>query len=187
MKKIGKFIKNNLFGFIIGGIIFGGIGVVVADTIINSVSVAYKTTTVKGALDELYGLADTIPRIEALESWQHDNSLKIKENSGSSVCSSGSICKLASVTTTEEGYYLVRTMVGNTSNTDLTEYNYIYLDETHSSTIRNSTNNGGGTLNVWVGHIDAGVEVSVRTYGSLSTSPTYHGTIVLLYMGKDAS
>ena len=56
-RKIIKFIKNNLLGFVIGGLIFGSVGVI-ADTIINSSNVAYKTSTVKGALDELYGLAD---------------------------------------------------------------------------------------------------------------------------------
>ena len=42
---------------IIGGITLG-ITTVIADTIINSTSVAYKTTTVKAALDELYDIAD---------------------------------------------------------------------------------------------------------------------------------
>ena len=57
MKKIGKNTKLYLIGMIIGGITLG-ITTVIADTIINSTSVAYKTTTVKAALDELYDIAD---------------------------------------------------------------------------------------------------------------------------------
>ena len=55
MKKIGKNAKLYLIGMIIGGITLG-LTTVVADTIINSTNVAYKTTTVKAALDDLYGL-----------------------------------------------------------------------------------------------------------------------------------
>ena len=44
---------------LIGGIGFG-LTTVVADTIINSTSVDYKTTTVKAALDNLYNAADVI-------------------------------------------------------------------------------------------------------------------------------
>ena len=57
MKKIGKNGKLYLLGMLIGGIGFG-LTTVVADTIINSTSVAYKTTTVKAALDNLYDVAD---------------------------------------------------------------------------------------------------------------------------------
>ena len=57
MKKIGKNSKLYIIGMIVGGITLG-LTTVIADTIINSTNVAYKTTTVKAALDELYGLAD---------------------------------------------------------------------------------------------------------------------------------
>ncbi len=59
MKKVGKNGKLYLLGMLIGGIGFG-LTTVVADTIINSTSVAYKTTTVKAALDNLYNAADVI-------------------------------------------------------------------------------------------------------------------------------
>ena len=55
MKKIGKNAKLYLIGVIIGGITLG-LTTVVADTIINSTNVSYKTSTVKAALDDLYGL-----------------------------------------------------------------------------------------------------------------------------------
>ena len=58
MKKIGKSAKIYFIGMIIGGIALG-VSSVVADTIINSTSVAYKTTTVKAALDNLYDRSDT--------------------------------------------------------------------------------------------------------------------------------
>ena len=53
MKEI---IKNNLFGFILGALLFGGISTVVATTILSS-SVSYTNnnqTTVESALNELY-------------------------------------------------------------------------------------------------------------------------------------
>ena len=63
MKKIGKFIKNNIIGFIIGVIISGA--TVYAATVASS-SVSYSNTnsgssatTVKAALDELYTRANT--------------------------------------------------------------------------------------------------------------------------------
>ena len=60
MKKIGKNAKLYLIGMIIGGITLG-LTTVIADTIINSTNVSYKTSTVKAALDDLYGLtADDI-------------------------------------------------------------------------------------------------------------------------------
>ena len=60
MKKVGKSIKVYFIGMIIGGITLG-LTTVVADTIINSINVSYKTSTVKAALDDLYGLtADDI-------------------------------------------------------------------------------------------------------------------------------
>ena len=60
MKKVGKNAKLYLIGMIIGGMTLG-LTTVIADTIINSTNVSYKTTTVKAALDDLYGLtADDI-------------------------------------------------------------------------------------------------------------------------------
>ncbi len=60
MKKVGKNAKLYLIGMILGGITLG-LTTVVADTIINSTNVSYKTSTVKAALDDLYGLtADDI-------------------------------------------------------------------------------------------------------------------------------
>ena len=55
MKKIGKNAKLYLIGMIMGGMTLG-LTTVIADTIINSTNVSYKTTTVKAALDDLYGL-----------------------------------------------------------------------------------------------------------------------------------
>lgn len=72
MKKIGKNAKLYLLGMLTGGIGFG-LTTVAADTIINSGSVAYKTTTVKAALDNLYEAADLKPRVEALESYFNNN------------------------------------------------------------------------------------------------------------------
>ncbi len=60
MKKIIKIIKDNILGFILGAILFGGIGTVVATTILSS-SVSYTNnnqTTVEGALNELYGMVN---------------------------------------------------------------------------------------------------------------------------------
>ena len=56
--KIGKRWKNAklyLIGMIIGGITLD-LAKVIADTIINSPNIFYKTNTVKAALDDLYGL-----------------------------------------------------------------------------------------------------------------------------------
>lgn len=58
MKKIWKNGKLYIIGIIIVGIAIG-LTTVVADTIINSTSIAYKTTTVKAALDELYEKANS--------------------------------------------------------------------------------------------------------------------------------
>lgn len=58
MKKVGKSAKVYFIGMLIGGIALG-VSTVIADTIINSTSVAYKTTTVKAALDNLYDRSDT--------------------------------------------------------------------------------------------------------------------------------
>ena len=60
MKEKRKSIKIYLLGMLITGTAIG-VSSVVADTIINSTNVSYKTTTVKAALDDLYGLtADDI-------------------------------------------------------------------------------------------------------------------------------
>ena len=50
--------KNIIIGFILGGIIFGTIGVV-ASTLISSKNVRYQNKTVNTALDELYNEAVT--------------------------------------------------------------------------------------------------------------------------------
>ena len=50
MKKIGKNAKLYLIGMIIGGITLG-LTTVVADTIINSTNVSYKTSTIKASLN----------------------------------------------------------------------------------------------------------------------------------------
>ena len=60
MKEKRRSIKIYLLGMLITGTAIG-VSSVVADTIINSTNVSYKTTTVKAALDDLYGLtADDI-------------------------------------------------------------------------------------------------------------------------------
>ena len=66
MKKI---IKNNIFGFILGGIIFGFIGVGAAGYMYYSEQVSYKKpdnteTDVKTALDELYNTYDGVGNVE---------------------------------------------------------------------------------------------------------------------------
>lgn len=65
MKKVLKFIRNNIIGFVIGGIIFGTIGAYAATQLASS-SVYYNnansggsSNTVSGALDELYTKANT--------------------------------------------------------------------------------------------------------------------------------
>ena len=57
-----KLIKSNIFSFFLGAILFGGIGTVVATTILSS-SVSYTNnnqTTVEGALDELYSVINEV-------------------------------------------------------------------------------------------------------------------------------
>ena len=63
MKKIGRIIKNNLFGFIVGALVFGGVGVAYAANVLSS-NVSYSNTNskmgasnVSDALDELYEMA----------------------------------------------------------------------------------------------------------------------------------
>ena len=59
MKKIFKFVKQNIIGFIIGGIVFGSLGVYAAGVIAanevtySNASSGLSLTNVKGALDEL--------------------------------------------------------------------------------------------------------------------------------------
>ena len=59
MKRLGKFIKSNtklFIGFILGAIIFGSVGAVVAGTVASNV-ITYTSngqTTVQGALNDLY-------------------------------------------------------------------------------------------------------------------------------------
>ncbi|MBD9085152.1 hypothetical protein EGP64_00560 [bacterium] len=50
--------KNIIIGIIIGGMIFGAIGVIAATTI-SSKNVTYQNKTVNSALDELYNEATT--------------------------------------------------------------------------------------------------------------------------------
>ena len=74
MKKVIKLIKNNILGFIIGAIIFTGVGVSAATYLYNSNQVSYSNsnssvTDVKGALDELYKLsANSVDVSEILSS-----------------------------------------------------------------------------------------------------------------------
>ena len=56
MKRI---IKNNIFGFILGGIIFGFIGVGAAEYIYSSEKISYGDSDVKNALDELYDYSNS--------------------------------------------------------------------------------------------------------------------------------
>ena len=75
MKKV---IKNNLFGFILGAILFGGIGTVVATTILSS-TVSYTNnnrTTVETALNELYSKA------ARLDGWIDPRGLNTDGNGG---------------------------------------------------------------------------------------------------------
>ena len=67
--KVWKFIKSNLLGFVIGGIIFGSLSGVIAASLAAS-EVQYKSNkTVKDAIDELYKLVLPGPT-----SYWYDNS-----------------------------------------------------------------------------------------------------------------
>ena len=56
ISKLNNFIRNNLLGAIIGGLIFGASGVI-ADTLVRSDDVNYdNTSNVKTAVDDLYNL-----------------------------------------------------------------------------------------------------------------------------------
>ena len=63
MKKVGKFIKNNIVGFILGALLFGGSALVVAGTVASS-AITYTTSknsnvgNVEQALNDLYNIAD---------------------------------------------------------------------------------------------------------------------------------
>ena len=64
MKRV---IKNNIFGFIVGAVIFTSIGVIAA-TAINARNIEYRDTNVESAIDDLYQSSDkysslTIPFI----------------------------------------------------------------------------------------------------------------------------
>jgi hypothetical protein len=78
IRKIVKIIKDNILGFIIGAILFGGIGTVVATTILSS-TVSYTNndqTTVESALDELYSKASR------LDSWIDPRGLNVDGTGG---------------------------------------------------------------------------------------------------------
>ena len=62
MKNVIKILKDNMLGFVIGAILFGGIGTILATTILSS-TVNYTNnnqTTVEGALNELYSKANMV-------------------------------------------------------------------------------------------------------------------------------
>ena len=62
MKNVIKILKDNMLGFILGAILFGGIGTILATTILSS-TVNYTNnnqTTVEGALNELYSKASMV-------------------------------------------------------------------------------------------------------------------------------
>ena len=67
MKKIKKLIKNNILGFVIGGLLFGTLGVYAAtyfpshDVTYDNQSSGMQATDVQGAIDELYNLCSTPP------------------------------------------------------------------------------------------------------------------------------
>ena len=65
MKKVGKFIRNNVIGFILGAIIFGGSALVVAGTVASS-EITYTNnnqSNVQGALNDLYEKANSATKI----------------------------------------------------------------------------------------------------------------------------
>ena len=68
MKKIGKFIKNNIIGFIIGVIISGAtvyaVNVSSSSVTYSNTSSGSSATTVKAALDELYTKASSCKKIK---------------------------------------------------------------------------------------------------------------------------
>ena len=75
-KKALKVIKRNVMPFVIGAIVFGSIGVIIADTISSS-NVTYtenNQTTVKGAIDDLYSKASTLvdPAETSFKYWNNN-------------------------------------------------------------------------------------------------------------------
>lgn len=63
MKKESKKIwGNRIAAFVMGGVTFGMLGVQAASSILSS-QVAYNSTTVKNALDDLYSKASSIPKL----------------------------------------------------------------------------------------------------------------------------
>ena len=111
MKKIFKIIKQNIIGFIISGIIFGGIGVY-ATSVITATNVGYsdnndlEADNVQDAIDKLNIKATT----------------KIKE--AKEECPSGNVCTktwakvgdYVKMTPTSTSYTITTTMTGYTSN-----------------------------------------------------------------------
>ncbi len=78
MKNVIKILKDNMLGFILGAILFGGITTVLATTILSS-SVSYTNnnqTTVEGSLNELYIKASM------LNSWIDPRGLNTDGNGG---------------------------------------------------------------------------------------------------------
>lgn len=57
--KIGKFMAKNMLGFVIGGVVFGAIGVSAA-IVMSASEISYKDTTVQEALDDLYTKASEV-------------------------------------------------------------------------------------------------------------------------------
>lgn len=67
MKKLSRFVKNNIVGFILGAVIFSGIGITIAGTVASSL-ITYTNngqSTVQGALNDLYNKASE------LDSWKN--------------------------------------------------------------------------------------------------------------------
>ena len=172
MKKVGKSIKVYFIGMVIGGITLG-LTTVVADTIMNSQDVAYKTTSVKAALDDLYGLtADDI--------WQKIypiDSIYISTSSTSPATLFGG---------TWESFGQGRTLVGMGSN-GTTNYDTVEKTggsetktiavgnlpaHTHGVNINtNSTNHSHGTINTTStgAHTHS---ISVKTNGNVNFTGT---------------
>ena len=70
LKRFLKIIKRNVIPFVIGAVVFGSIGVIIADTI-SSNNVTYtenNQTTVKGAIDDLYSKASRLDSLVDLKS-----------------------------------------------------------------------------------------------------------------------
>ena len=75
MKKLGKFINNNIVGFILGAIIFGGSAAVIAGTVASS-DITYTNnsqSTVEGALNDLYEKANKLNDLPNFYQYWTDN------------------------------------------------------------------------------------------------------------------